>query len=136
MRTRRHDLIVLMSAICLSGPVIAAELTTSEISDLVAGKTFYLETTAASVTGTPGLGLIYYAPDGSALYKTPKGVMWHGTWTIKNNQNCTVWKEVPNGPCSKYDRQGDTITVIDPSTGLVRAKILKTAPGNPEKLAP
>jgi hypothetical protein len=103
---------------------------------MISGKSVYIETTAGSVTGTPGQGVIYYAPDGSALYKTPKGVIWHGTWAIKNNTNCSDWKEAGKVACSKYDIQGETITLINPENGLVRAKILKTAPGNAEKLAP
>lgn len=115
---------------------MAAELTGAEIKDLVAGKSVYLEYTTASATGTAGMGVIYYALDGIALYKTPKGVMWHGTWKINGNTNCHDWKEAPNNPCAKYDKQGDTISVINSATGQVRGKILKTAPGNAEKLAP
>ena len=47
-----------------------------------------------------------------------------------------IGKEAPNNPCAKYDKQGDTISVINSATGQVRGKILKTAPGNAEKLAP
>jgi hypothetical protein len=53
-------------------------MTGSEIEDFITRKTLYTEATAESVTGTPGQGVIYYAADGRALYKTPKGVMWHG----------------------------------------------------------
>jgi hypothetical protein len=102
----------------------------------MSGKTLYLETTAASVTSTPGKGVLYYAADGSALYKTPSGALWHGTWAIKDNTICTNWKENPNNACSKYDKQGDAISIVNSATGQVRAKIVKTAPGNPENLAP
>ena len=118
------------------GSAMAADLTGAEIKDLITGKSVYLETTAASVTSTPGHGVIFYSADGNALYKTPKGVMWHGTWAIKDNTNCSNWKEVGKVACSKYDVQGETISLINPENGLVRAKILKTAPGNAEKLAP
>jgi hypothetical protein len=80
--------------------------------------------------------LIYYAEDGSALFKTAKGPIQHGKWTIKENTACIDWKEVPKNPCSKYDKQGDTITVINVDTGQPRGKILKTAAGNAEKIAP
>jgi hypothetical protein len=120
----------------LAGPAAAAELTGAEIKDLLSGKTLYVETTAASVTATPGKGVLYYAADGSALFKTPSGAMWHGTWAIKENTNCTNWKEAPNNACSKYDKQGDIVNIINTQTGQVRAKIVKTAPGNPESLAP
>ena len=120
----------------IAGPAAAAELTGAEIKDLISGKTVYLETTAASPTGTAGKGVIYYAADGSSLYKTPSGALWHGTWAIKDNTNCTNWKEAPNNPCSKYDKQGDAVNIISTATGQVRAKIVKTAPGNAENLAP
>jgi hypothetical protein len=120
----------------LAGPAAAAELTGAEIKDFLSGKTIYTETTAASVTGTPGKGVIYYAADGSALFKTPSGAIWHGTWAVKDNTNCSNWKEAPNNPCSKYEKQGDTINIINTATGQVRAKIVKTAPGNAENLAP
>jgi IstB-like ATP binding protein len=56
-----------MGSICLIGSAAAAEMTGSEIEDLITGKTLYTETTAESVTGTPGRGVIYYAADGRAL---------------------------------------------------------------------
>ena len=34
------------------------------------------------------------------------------------------------------DKTGDTVTVLDAASGQTRAKIVKTAPGNAEKLAP
>jgi hypothetical protein len=76
-----------------------------------------------------GNGVIYYAPGGTALYKTPKGAMWRGTWKIKGNTNCHDWKEAPNNPSAKYHKRGDTISVIG-------GKIVKTATGNAMKLAP
>ena len=80
--------------------------------------------------------MIYWAEDGSALYKTPSGAMLHGKWGVKGNTNCTDWKERPNTACTRYDKVGDTVTVFDTVSGQVRAKIVKTAPGNAEKLAP
>jgi hypothetical protein len=126
----------LMAFCAFASPAVAAELTGAEIKDIVSGKTLYTETTAASATGTPGKGVIYYAADGSALFKTPSGTMWHGTWAIKDNTICSNWKEAPNNPCSKYDKQGDGTNIINSATGQVRAKIVKTAPGNAENLAP
>ncbi len=70
------------------------------------------------------------------LQKTPTGAIWHGKWEIKGNTNCTEWKERPNTGCVRYDKNGDTVTVIDAASGQTRAKIVKTAAGNTEKLAP
>jgi hypothetical protein len=78
---------VIMSAItsiCTLGSATAGELTGAEIKDLISGKSVYLELTAGS-TAAPGQGVIYDALDGNALYKTAMGVMWHGTWAIKDN---------------------------------------------------
>ncbi len=125
-----------LASLGLIGYATSAELTGAEIKDLFSGKTIYVETTGESVTGTPGQGVLFYAADGSSLYKTPKGVMWHGTWVIKDNTNCTTWKEASGTSCNKYDKQGDTISIINTANGKVRAKIVKTAPGNAEKLAP
>jgi hypothetical protein len=135
MRTQCIVMSVIASA-CMLGSATAAELTGAEIKELISGKSVYLELTAASAVGTPGQGVIYYAPDGNALYKTAKGVMWHGTWKIEGNAGCTDWKELPNNPCGKYDKQGDTISVINVATGQTRAKVLKIVPGNAENLAP
>jgi hypothetical protein len=38
--------------------------------------------------------------------------------------------------CVRYDKTGETVTVIDVTSGQTRAKIVKTAAGNAEKLAP
>jgi hypothetical protein len=136
MRAIDRIAIVAVAHVWLIGSATAAEMTGAEIKELISGKSVYLELTAASVTGSAGQGVIYYAPDGSALYKTAKGVMWHGTWTMKDNTACVDWKESPNNPCTKYDKQGDTITTINVATGQARGKVLKTAAGNAEKLAP
>ena len=61
---------------------------------------------------------------------------WRNRWEIKGNTACTDWKEKPNNPCVRYDKTGDTITVVDAASGQARAKVVKTAPGNAEKLAP
>jgi hypothetical protein len=62
--------------------------------------------------------------------------MLHKKWAVKGNTACTDWKEVPNNSCSRYDKQGDTITPINVETKQPRCKITKTAPGNAEKLVP
>lgn len=136
MRRIAGAVIAVAAFIVFTGSAIAAELTGAEIKELIGGKSVYLELTTASVTGTPGQGVIYYATDGTALYKTAKGAMWHGTWTIKDNTTCAVWKEATDNTCTKWDKQGDTISLVNVATGQTRGKVLKTAPGNAEKLAP
>jgi hypothetical protein len=120
----------------LAGTVLAADLTAPEIKAFLYGKTVYLDTTTASASGKAGQGVIYWSDDGTALYKTPDGSMMHGKSEIKGNTNCTEWKERPGVGCTRYDKQGDVVTVFDVKSGQVRAKIVKTAPGNAEKLAP
>ena len=124
------------SSLAFVGTALAADMTGAEIKAFLYGNTTYLETTAASATAKAGQGVIYWAADGTALYKTPDGSMLHGKSEIKGNTNCTEWKERPGIGCTRYDKQGDAITVIDATSGAVRAKIVKTAPGNAEKLAP
>jgi hypothetical protein len=120
----------------LVGSARAAEMTGAEIKALLAGNTFYLETTAASATGMAGKAVIYWAEDGTALNRTPSGTMMHGTWKIDGNTNCSKWKERPGTGCVRYEKTGDVITVTDVNSGKVRAKIVKTAPGNAENLMP
>ena len=136
MRTIACATIVAAGAIGLIGSAFAADMTGAEIKAFLSGKTAYLETTAASATGTPGQGVIYWAEDGTALYKTPTGAIWQGKWEIKGNTLCADWRERPNNPCTRYDKTGDTVSVLDTVSGQTRAKIVKTAPGNAEKLAP
>jgi len=80
--------------------------------------------------------VINWAADGTALYKTPSGAIWHGNWQIKGNALCADWKEKPNNECVRYDKTGETITVLDALSGQLRAKVAKTAVGNAEKLTP
>ena len=136
MRIASRALLVATSVVALAGSALAADMTGAEIKAFLSGKTAYLETTAASASGSTGQGIIYWGADGTALYKTPTGSMMHGTWEVKGNTNCTVWKERPGTGCTRYDKVGDIVTVIDATGGQVRAKIVKTAPGNVEKLAP
>ena len=136
MRIVARAIIVTTGVVGLIGWALAADMTGADIKAFISGKTVYLETTAVSASGKAGQGVIYWAEDGTALYKTPTGAMWHGKWEIKGNTNCTDWKERPNTACTRYDKVGDTVTVFDTVSGQVRAKIVNTAPGNAEKLAP
>ena len=137
MRCITRGLILTTAVAGLISPALAADMTGAEIKAFISGKSTYLETTGDSVTGKAGQGVIYYAEDGSALYKTPAGVLWHGKWEIKGNTNCTDWKErQPPGACTRWDKTGETVTLIDAGTGKARAKVVKSAPGNPEKLVP
>jgi len=121
---------MLIGATGLIGSALAADMTGAEIKAFVSGKSIYLETTAASAAGTPGQGVVYLAEDGTGLYKTPTGTMWHGKWETKGNTFCADWRERPNNPCTRFDKTGDAITIIDAVSGQIRAKLVKTAPGN------
>ena len=136
MRIVARSVIVTASVVALTGSALAADMTGTDLKAFLSGKTSYLETTAASASGQAGQGVIYWTEDGTALYKTPSGALWHGNWEIKGNTNCTVWKERPGTACTRYDKTGDAVTVLDAASGQVRAKIVKIAPGNAEKLAP
>jgi len=136
MRVATQAIVITAGVVGLIGSAFAADLTGPEIKTLLSGNTVYLETTAASSSGQAGNAAIYWAADGTALFKTANGSIMHGKWAIKDNTNCTDWKERPGAGCVRYDKTGDTITAIDAASGKVRAKIVKTAPGNAEKLAP
>jgi hypothetical protein len=136
MRGVANAIIIAGVVIGLIGSARATDMTGSEIKAFISGKTVYLETTGASASGKAGQGVIYWAEDGTALYKTPTGAIMHGKWEIKGNTNCTEWKERPNTACVRYDKVGDAVTAIDAVSGQVRAKVVKSASGNPEKLAP
>jgi hypothetical protein len=136
MRIVAHAMVIATGLVGLIGPALAADMTGAQIKAYLLGRTIYLETTAASATGTPGQGAIYWSKDGSALYRTPTGAVWHGKWEIKGNTACTDWKEKPNNPCVRYDKTGKTVSILDAASGQVRAKVVKTAAGNAEKLTP
>lgn len=93
---------MLIGATGLIGSALAADMTGAEIKAFVSGNTIYLETTAASAAGTPGQGVVYLAEDGTGLYRTPTGDMWHGKWTTKGNTFCADWTERPNNPCTRF----------------------------------
>ena len=136
MRTTMRAALAAAALVAVVGTAIAADMTGAEIKAYLSGKTVYLEATAASAGGQAGQGVIYWAEDGTALYKTPAGAILHGKWEVKGNRNCTEWKERPNTACVRYDKTGDAVTAVDAVSGQVRAKIVKSAPGNAEKLAP
>jgi hypothetical protein len=136
MRIVARTIMVVTGVVGIISSAFAADMTGAEIKAYLSGKTAYLEATAASAGGAAGQGVIYWAADGTALYKTPTGAMLHGKWEVKGNTNCTDWKERPGTGCVRYDKAGDVVTVIDVGSGQTRAKIVKTAPGNAEKLMP
>ena len=136
MNTITRTLLAATGSLCFIGAVSAAEMAGADITKLISGKSVYLELTADSVAAAPGQGVIYYGTDGSVLYKTAKGVMWHGKWEVKGNTACVDWKESPNNPCTKYDKVGDTISIVNVATGKTRGKVIKVVDGNAEKLVP
>ena len=97
MRAIGRVVVAAIGSSCMLGSATAAELTGAEINELISGNSVYLELTA-SITGAEGSGIIYFDSLGLALYRTPKGVIWHGTWEIKGNTVCTDWKESPHNP--------------------------------------
>jgi subtilisin family serine protease len=132
----RYTCVAVYLAAAIPGSAVAAELTITEVKELVTGNSVYMELTGASSTKTPGQGVIYYAADGAALYRTANNAIWRGSWLIKDNSVCLDWKESPNNPCTKYDKQGDTITMINVTTGQVRGKVVQSVAGNAEALTP
>jgi hypothetical protein len=136
MNTCVRAITITVGVLGLINSAHAADMTGVEIKNFLSGKTAYLEATAASAGGQVGQVVIYWAEDGTALYKTPSGKIMHGNWEIKGNTNCTDWKERPGTGCVRYEKVGDGVTVIDVTSGNIRAKIVKTAPGNAEKLMP
>ena len=110
----------------------AADMTGPEIKTLISGNTAYLA--LETPTAGTGEGIIFYNADGTATFKTPKGAIWHGPWVIKDNTVCIDWKEMPNNACTRYDKQGADVVLINMQTGKPRGKIAKVVPGNPEKL--
>jgi hypothetical protein len=135
MGTVKRAIIPTIGFAFLIGPVAAADLTGAQLKEMFTGKSVYLENTATSTAGACQ-GVLYYAADGSTLYKTGSGKILHGKWSIKENTLCIDWKEQPNNPCTRYDKQGDTITSFNVATGQPRGKILKIVDGNAEKIAP
>lgn len=136
MRIIARALIVSAGVVGGLGSALAADMTGAEIKTFISGQTAYVETTADSSTGKAGQGVIYWASDGTALYKTPMGVMWHGKWEIKGNSLCPNWKEKPNSQCARFDKAGDVVMIVDSQSGRTRAKVVKTTVGNSEKLTP
>jgi len=136
MRITASIVIVTTGVIGLIGSALAADMTGADIKSFLSGKTAYLETTTASASGQAGNVVIYWNGDGTALYKAPNGNMMHGKWETKADTLCADWKERPGNGCVRYEKTGDVVTVIDATSGQTRAKIVKTAPGNAEKLTP
>ena len=134
MRTFKHSIAAGFASICILGSAAAADMTGAQIQSLISGKTGYVKTGAASVTGTTGEGVIYWSADGNSVYKTPQGPIWHGIWSIKDNLYCSEYKEGPKRPCMKVEKEGDTVSFIDSESGQLRITVVKTAPGNTEHL--
>jgi hypothetical protein len=135
MRAIERVVMTAMGSICVLGSATAAQLTGTEIQELISGNSVYLQLTT-SVTGTQGPGIIYYDELGMALFKTPRGIIWHGKWKIEGNTACVNWEESPHNPCAMYDRRGDTLTTVNVDTDVTRGKVTKIVPGNAEKLTP
>ncbi len=121
----------------LVGSASAADMTAADIKAFLSGKTVYSGEHRGFRRGATGAKRDLLGRGWHGLSsRRQAGTIMHGKWEIKGNTNCPEWKERPNTGCVRYDKAGDAITVIDVNTGQVRAKVVKTAPGNAEKLAP
>jgi hypothetical protein len=127
--------LLLASATIASTPAAtAAELTAADITKLVSGNTLYIEFAATNVNTGGGAGVIAYTADGQVAAKFPNGQSWKGTWVVKDNTSCITWTGRPPNPCTRYDKTGDTTSLINMADGKPRGTITKVVPGNPEKL--
>ena len=136
MRSTTLTTLSAAATLALVGTALAADMTATELKALLSGKTTYAEVTTASATGQAGQVIIFWAEDGSMIFKAPDGKVSAGKWEVKDNTACFELTTRPGNNCSRYDKQGDVISVFDGKSGALRAKIAKTAAGNAEKLAP
>ena len=136
MRSTTLTTLSAITTLALAGTALAADMTAAELKALLSGKTTYAEATTASTVGQAGQVIIFWAEDGSMVYKAPDGKVIAGKWEVKDNTACFELTTRPGMACSRYDKQGDVVSVFDGKSGALRAKITKTAAGNAEKLAP
>jgi len=80
-------------------------------------------------------GAASHAPHRTPFHARARGATCE-TQEVKGNTNYPEWKERPGTACVRYDKTGDTVTVIDAASGQIRGKIVKPAAGNAAKLAP
>jgi hypothetical protein len=126
------------AAVCLwlasAASAQAADMTGADIAKLISGNTLYMEFVAANVNTGAGAGVLVYTADGKVTSKFPNGQSWKGTWVVKDNTSCITWEGRPPNPCTRYDKVGETTTLINIADGRPRGTITKVVPGNPEKL--
>jgi hypothetical protein len=126
---------VVAAVLAATTPATAADLTSAEITKLLTGNTLYFEFPTTNTVAGGGQGIFVYTADGKVTTKMPNGQAWKGTWTVKDdNTVCLTWEVGPVPGCTRYDKTGDTTTSINAADGKPRGKLVKTAPGNPEKL--
>ena len=133
MQTAAHLLVVVAGVVMPITMTSAMEMKGADITQLVSGKSVYLELAGTSAAGA-GQGVIYYAVNGTSYYKTPKGDIWHGAWTVKADTLCNDWKEAPGNACTIYDKQGEVLTIINAATKLPRGTVSKIVDGNVENI--
>lgn len=115
---------------------MAADMSTDELRKFLIGRTYYLEVASGGTLATTGQAALYFDSNGLVLNRVPSGKIQQGAWTIQNNMVCVVWKDLASNPCSRYDKEGDIVYVINMATGQRRGKIIKSADGNAENLVP
>ncbi len=123
-----------IAGLAVMTPASAADMTGAEITKLVSGNTVYIAFEAGNAATGAGDGMIHYTADGKVSSKFPNGQAWKGVYVIKDNTSCITWEGRPPNPCTRYDKQGETVTLINTADGKPRGKVTKTVAGNPEKL--
>lgn len=63
------------------------------------------------------------------------GPCGRGPGRSKAISRATQWKQRPSA-CGRWDKTGETVSIIYSATGETRAKVVTTAPGNAEKPRP
>lgn len=111
-------------------------MSSDELRQFLVGRTYFLETTAGGTLAQSGQAVLYFASGGIVINRIPSGKIQQGTGTIKDGTVCVMWKDLPPNPCSRYDKQGDVVTVINAQTEQARGRIIKSVDGNVEGLKP
>ena len=104
-----------------------------QLDSLIRGCTLYHELAEGSPQGQ-GEVAFFFGDGGGAAARLPSGKVMRGSWRIDGGAYRLDWDGGLQGSRSFLTKEGGSITVRNAADGVVRSKVVKIVPGNPEGL--
>jgi len=122
--------LLMVTMLATTNPALAeTRMTGAQLDALMTGNTVYL-----TEPNSGGEIVLWYGADGKAMARLPSKSMLDGTWSIKGDSSCIVWRYSPKDSCSKLIKRADEMVLLEADTNRLLGTVTRIVPTNVENL--